>query len=75
MPGEDGFQLLAYCRQHADARLRTIPMLALTAYADHQSEARVLAAGFDAYLAKPAEPDDIARRIHELTHAVGGRSS
>ena len=74
MPGEDGFHLLAYCRQHADARIRALPMLALTAYADQQSEARVLAAGFDAYLAKPAEPPDVARCLRELAQAANRRS-
>ena len=56
MPVEDGFGLLEYCRHHADPRLQALPILALTAYGGQQAEDRVLAAGFDAYLAKPVEP-------------------
>jgi CheY-like chemotaxis protein len=51
-----------------------VPILALTAYTDQQSEARVLAAGFDAYLAKPAEPPDVARLVRELSQALNERS-
>jgi len=66
MPAEDGFQLLDYCRQHADGRVRALPVVALTASAGAQSEARVLAAGFDAYLAKPAEPTQVAKLIRDV---------
>jgi signal transduction histidine kinase/ActR/RegA family two-component response regulator len=67
MPLEDGFALLDYCRHHADERLRRLPILALTAYAGEQAEGRVRAAGFDAYLAKPAEPSEVGRVVRELS--------
>jgi signal transduction histidine kinase/CheY-like chemotaxis protein len=67
MPLEDGFALLDYCRHHADERLRRLPILALTAYAGEQAEGRVRAAGFDAYLAKPAEPSAVGRVVRELS--------
>jgi len=72
MPTEDGFRLLEHCRRHADARVRTLPILALTAYAGQQQQARVLAAGFDAYLAKPAEPPEVARVVRELRDGRSG---
>ena len=56
MPVEDGFGLLEYCRHHCDPQLQALPILALTAYGGQQAQDRVLAAGFDAYLAKPVEP-------------------
>jgi CheY-like chemotaxis protein len=66
MPVEDGFGLLEYCRHHADARLQRLPILALTAYGGQQAHDRVIAAGFDAYLAKPVEPIEVGRVVREL---------
>jgi CheY-like chemotaxis protein len=68
MPVEDGFGLLDYCRHHADASLQTLPILALTAYGGQQAQDRVLAAGFDAYLAKPVEPTEVGRVVRELVN-------
>lgn len=66
MPVEDGFGLLEYCRQHADPRLQTLPILALTAYGGQMAQDRVIAAGFDAYLAKPVEPAEVGRIVKDL---------
>jgi CheY-like chemotaxis protein len=66
MPVEDGFGLLEYCRHHSDARLQSLPILALTAYGGQQAHDRVIAAGFDAYLAKPVEPIEVGRVVREL---------
>ena len=66
MPVEDGYGLLEYCRQNSDPRLQTLPILALTAYGGKQAEDRVLAAGFDAYLAKPVEPSEVGRLVYDL---------
>jgi CheY-like chemotaxis protein len=66
MPVEDGFGLLEYCRHHADPRLQTLPILALTAYGGQQAHDRVIAAGFDAYLAKPVEPIEVGRVVRTL---------
>jgi CheY-like chemotaxis protein len=76
MPLEDGFGLLDYCRHHDDARVRQLPIIALTAYSGEQAEARVKAAGFDAYLVKPVAPAEVGRVVRELadrartTHGV-----
>jgi CheY-like chemotaxis protein len=66
MPVEDGFGLLDYCRHNADPRLQALPILALTAYGGRQAQDRVLAAGFDAYLAKPVEPSEVGRVVRDL---------
>ena len=66
MPVEDGFGLLDYCRHHEDLRLRSLPILALTAYGGQQAHDRVVAAGFDAYLAKPVEPVEVGRVVRDL---------
>ncbi|NWF70427.1 MAG: response regulator [Chloroflexi bacterium] len=54
MPGMDGWQMLAALQQ--DTRLRTIPVVALTAHAMHGDRERTLAAGFRSYLTKPLKP-------------------
>jgi CheY-like chemotaxis protein len=51
LPGLDGRAVLA--RMRADPRLAAIPAVALTAHALDGDRARLLAAGFDAYVAKP----------------------
>lgn len=66
MPGEDGFSLLEYCRHHDEPRLQSLPIMALTAYGSQEAQDRVLAAGFDAYLAKPVEPAQVGRLVRDL---------
>ena len=66
MPVEDGFGLLEYCRHHTDPRFQQLPILALTAYGGQQAHDRVIAAGFDAYLAKPVEPIEVGRVVRDL---------
>ena len=66
MPVEDGFGLLEYCRHHSDPKLQALPILALTAYGGQLAQDRVLAAGFDAYLAKPVEPVEVGRVVRDL---------
>lgn len=56
LPGLDGFTLAAMLK--SDAHTRAIPLIAVTAFAMKGDAERVLAAGCDAYLAKPI--DDIA---------------
>jgi CheY-like chemotaxis protein len=56
LPDIDGYQVLA--RLRADPATRTLPVVAVTAQAMPDDVRRVLAAGFDGYLAKPL---DLAR--------------
>ncbi|HVN06304.1 MAG TPA: ATP-binding protein [Bryobacteraceae bacterium] len=51
LPGPDGIQVLRQIR--ADARLRSIPVIAVSAHAMSGDRERFLAAGFDHYIAKP----------------------
>jgi signal transduction histidine kinase/ActR/RegA family two-component response regulator len=61
MPGMDGPELTAKvrAREHDEGRER-LPIVALTAHALPEDEARLLAAGMDAYLAKPFVTRQIA---------------
>jgi len=51
LPGMDGTEVLA--RVRADAGLRTLPVIALTAHAMTGDREKFLAAGFDDYVTKP----------------------
>jgi PAS domain S-box-containing protein len=53
LPDIDGFQVLA--RLRADSQTRHIPVVAVTAQAMPDDVKRVMAAGFDGYLAKPLD--------------------
>ena len=59
MPDEDGYSLIARVRGHRLARVKETPAVALTAYARDDDRERSLAAGFDAFLAKPVEPSEL----------------
>jgi CheY-like chemotaxis protein len=53
---------------------------ALTAYAAQSDRQRVLSAGFDAYLAKPVQPEALTTAVEHLARRVraketGGRTS
>ena len=68
MPGIDGYEFLRRLREH-DGRLgQFTPAIALSAFADRESETRALAAGFQRFLAKPFT-------FVDLVLAVAGVSS
>lgn len=61
LPGMDGFALAAILK--ADHATEPIPLVAVTAFAMKGDEQRVLAAGCDAYLAKPIDDAELLRVI------------
>ena len=70
MPEMDGYELAAAIRGQEDARHRT-PIIALTANALRDEEARCLAAGIDMYLTKPVRLPQLKAAIeHWLDHAM-----
>jgi CheY-like chemotaxis protein len=64
MPNENGYALIRRIRATVDAG--QLPAAALSAYADSDSEARALDAGFQTYLSKPIEPTLLASTIATL---------
>jgi two-component system cell cycle response regulator len=64
MPGIDGYEVLR--RLRADPRLAKIPVLAVTALAMVGDRGKVLAAGFDGYLAKPIDPASFVRHVESF---------
>jgi CheY-like chemotaxis protein len=74
MPGEDGCSLMRKIRRLPSSRGGTVPALALTACARPEDRARALTAGFQQYVAKPVEPDELAAVVAELTGRLGAPS-
>jgi CheY-like chemotaxis protein len=61
LPGADGYQIATELRRQPG--LRRLPMIALTGYGSDADRDRALAAGFDAHLSKPVDPDLLARTL------------
>jgi PAS domain S-box-containing protein len=63
MPSEDGFALLTQLRECVGDH---VPVVAITAQARIEDRERCLAAGFDAYLAKPIDMNEVIDTIARL---------
>lgn len=59
MPGDDGIALLHELRERSAA----LPAIAVTGYADAQSRTRIMAAGFNGFVAKPLDPHALASEV------------
>ena len=59
LPQLDGFEVAR--RLRADPRGRDVTLVALTGYGQHETRARALEAGFDAFLVKPLAADELER--------------
>jgi CheY-like chemotaxis protein/signal transduction histidine kinase len=66
MPGMDGVETTAMIRQRERSSGRHLHVIALTAHAMPQYRDRCLAAGMDAYLVKPIQPDALLKAIAAL---------
>ncbi|HEX7175692.1 MAG TPA: response regulator [Pyrinomonadaceae bacterium] len=64
MPRLDGWGALEEMR--ADPRTRSIPCVAVTAFAAEQDRRRALAAGFDDYISKPFRARDLLELVARL---------
>jgi CheY-like chemotaxis protein len=66
MPSEDGYGFIRQLRELAGDRGGTLPVIALTAHAGLLERQRIIAAGFDEFLAKPIEPRDLAGAVAQM---------
>ena len=71
LPDMDGTEALRRLRR--DARTASVPVLALTAQAMKGDRERFLEAGFDGYLPKPVDLDELLAAIRR--HCGAGRSA
>lgn len=65
MPGIDGIQAAQILR--AQPETRSIPLIALTAMAMAGDKERILAAGFDEYIAKPFDHTALLHTVAQYT--------
>ena len=66
MPGMSGYDLVRRLRQRSREEGGAVPAVALTAYARLDDRDRALAAGFQAYLCKPANPAELVTVVLQL---------
>jgi len=66
MPHEDGYSLLDRLRGRSRAEGGPLGFVALTAYAGVHEETRALSSGFDAFLTKPVEPQELVSVVGDL---------
>ncbi len=66
LPGEDGHSFIRRVRGHARPEIRSIPAIAVSAYAAVRDRADVLASGFQRYLAKPVDPHRLVDSIQQI---------
>ena len=73
MPDEDGYALLRKVRARGPERGGQTPAVALTAYALDDDRRGALLAGFQAHLAKPADPADLTAVVAALARRGASR--
>ena len=66
MPHEDGYSLIRRLRARPAAAGGDIPAVAITAYASANDRLAALSAGYQAHVAKPFEPREIAALVAQL---------
>lgn len=70
MPKKDGLDVLTHWREQERHMRRHTPIIMLTAHAMSGDAEKFLAAGADAYLAKPVSMEKLAQEIARVTQAV-----
>ncbi len=68
MPDMDGYEATRQIRKLDDPVLRAIPIIALTAHALREEVEKSLAAGMNAFIAKPFQAEQLREAILQLTH-------
>lgn len=65
IPGKDGFELIAFLNEQGNRS--DFRIIALTAFGGALDREKVLAAGCEAYLKKPVEPEELILTIERVT--------
>jgi CheY-like chemotaxis protein len=69
MPGTDGFALIRTIRTLDSAKARSLPAIAVTAYANPEDRVRALVAGYQNHIPKPVDSNRLAVAIAQLVVA------
>jgi signal transduction histidine kinase/ActR/RegA family two-component response regulator len=73
MPDEDGYSLIRSLRASERGNGHATPAVALTAYVRVQDRARAVAAGFNMFVEKPVDPDELISVIGGIVESRGSR--
>lgn len=71
LPGLDGYEIAR--RFKSDPALKSVPLIAVTAYAMVGDREKALLSGFDGYIAKPINPETFVGEVENFLHS--GESS
>lgn len=66
MPNEDGYSLIARLKALGEVTGTAIPAIALTSYVRVEDRTRALSAGFNMFVPKPIQPDELITAIANL---------
>ena len=66
MADTDGFALIRTIRNLDSAKLRSLPAIAVTAYANPEDRVRALVAGYQNHIPKPVDANALAAAIVQL---------
>ncbi|UZR97663.1 ATP-binding protein [Chondrinema litorale] len=67
MPEMDGYEATKRIRQHPDENISTIPIIALTASVMIKVKEKVVQTGFNEYITKPFNPNELYLKIKKLS--------
>jgi signal transduction histidine kinase/CheY-like chemotaxis protein len=70
MPRQDGYAFIRKIRELEAGEARWTPAIALTAYARPEDRLRTVAAGFQAHVAKPADPLELIALVASLARTA-----
>ena len=70
MPGEDGYVLIEKLRELDAQNGRHTPAVALTSYVRVADRTRALSAGFNMFVPKPVEPNELITAIANLAEVA-----
>jgi len=73
MPDEDGYSLIRNLRAIERESGRETPAVALTAYVRVQDRARAVAAGFNVFVEKPVDPEELIAVLAGLAESRAGK--
>jgi len=65
IPVKDGMQCTREIRQHADARINSLPIIAITGNANNYTMEQFREAGITEYLPKPLDFDALVRAVRQ----------
>ena len=74
MPGTDGYTLMRRIRERYPQSVRTLPAIAITAFARSEDRTRALLAGFQSHISKPLEPVELIATVASLMASLGTKN-